>query len=101
MEEFGAVAPERYALSLFVSGASLRSMRAIRAVREICEARLCGNYDLQVVDICQHPERAVEGRIIGAPTLVKSRPLPVKRLIGDMSDRARLAAGLGLAPDPV
>ncbi len=86
----------RYALCLFVTGATPRSASAIRAVREVCEERLSGNYDLEVVDIYLHPQRAKEGQVIGAPTLVKSLPLPVRRIIGDMSDRLRLMAGLGL-----
>jgi circadian clock protein KaiB len=88
--------PTRYALCLFVTGASPRSASAIRAVRDICEERLSGNYDLEVVDIYLHPQRARDGQVIGAPTLVKSLPTPVRRIIGDMSDRLRLTAGLGL-----
>lgn len=99
MTEFATEALGRYALCLFVTGASLRSVRSIRAVREFCETRLPGNYELEVVDIYQHPQRARDGQVIGAPTLLKSQPLPVKRIIGDMTNLNRLATGLGLAPD--
>ncbi|MBY6240873.1 circadian clock KaiB family protein [Methylosinus sp. Sm6] len=86
----------RYVLCLFVTGASPRSVRAIRAVRDICDERLAGRYDLEVVDIYRHPQRAREDQVVGAPTLVKSLPLPVRRIIGDMSNGSRLASGLGL-----
>jgi circadian clock protein KaiB len=86
----------RYVLRLYVTGATDRSSRAISNIRWICEHHLKGRYDLRVVDIYQQPALAKTYEIIAAPTLVKSEPLPPKRLIGDFSDRERLVAGLGL-----
>ena len=85
----------RYVLRLYVTGATDRSSRAITNIRWFCERYLKGRYDLRVVDIYQQPSLAQTHEIIAAPTLVKSEPLPPKRLVGDFSDRERLVAGLG------
>src|ERR1700756_4080997 len=81
---------------LYVSGARDRSSRAIANIRAFCERHLKGRYDLLVVDIYQQPSLALDHQIIAAPTLVKSEPLPPKRLVGDFSDRERLVASLGV-----
>lgn len=86
----------RYVFQLYVTGATDRSSRAIANIRWFCEHYLKGRYDLVVIDIYQQPFLAQTQEIIAAPTLVKSEPLPAKRLIGDFSDRERLAAGLGV-----
>ena len=89
--------PARYMLRLFTSGTTPRSTRALRNLREICETDLEGNYDLEVVDIYQEPGRATESDIIAAPTLIKEEPLPIKRLIGDLSDRPKVLLSLAIA----
>jgi circadian clock protein KaiB len=86
----------RYVLRLYVTGATNRSSRAITNIRWFCERYLKGRYDLVVVDIYQQPSLAQTQEIIAAPTLVKSEPLPTKRLVGDFSDRERLVAGIGV-----
>jgi circadian clock protein KaiB len=86
----------RYVLRLYITGATDRSSRAITNIRWICEHYLKGRYELRVVDIYQQPSLAKTYEIIAAPTLVKSEPLPPKRLVGDFSDRERLVAGLGI-----
>jgi circadian clock protein KaiB len=92
----GATQRVRYVLRLYVTGATDRSSRAITNIRWFCERYLKGRYDLLVVDIYQQPALAQTHEIIAAPTLVKSEPLPSKRLVGDFSDRERLIAGLGI-----
>ncbi len=87
---------ERYVLRLYVAGMTPRSQEAIRSVKEICESRLSGRYDLQVVDIYQQPTLAKGEQIIAAPTLVKKLPVPLRRLIGSMSQREKLLVGLDL-----
>jgi circadian clock protein KaiB len=82
----------RYGLTLFVTGATPRSMRAVANVRDFCERELLGGYDLDVVDLYEAPERAQPANVIVAPTLVRDHPKPVKLLIGDMSDVERLKA---------
>ena len=88
--------PADYVLRLFVTGTGPRSARAIQNIRAICDERLAGRYALEIVDIYQHPEQAKPEQILVAPTLIKRHPLPVRRLIGDLSDIARVLAGLGL-----
>ncbi|MBV9876957.1 MAG: circadian clock KaiB family protein [Verrucomicrobia bacterium] len=96
----GATHRVRYVLRLYVTGATDRSSRAITNIRWFCERYLRGRYDLLVVDIYQQPSLARTHEIIAAPTLVKSEPLPSKRLVGDFSDHERLVAGLGIQKEP-
>jgi circadian clock protein KaiB len=67
-------------------------------LRRVCEQRLSGKYDLEVIDIYQHPTAAKEYQIIAAPTLVKMLPLPLRRIIGDLANEQRILAGLDLIP---
>ncbi len=91
-----AGADEHYSIRLFVTGSTTRSLRAVQNIRAICEAELPGRYDLEVVDIYQHPEFASSEQIVVTPTLVKSLPLPIRRIIGDLSDKGRVLVGLDL-----
>lgn len=86
----------RYVLRLFVSGLTERSTRAVENVRRICESHLNGRYDLEVIDIYQQPELARGEQIVAAPTLIKTLPLPLRRVIGDLSDTERVLVGLDL-----
>jgi circadian clock protein KaiB len=95
-----AHASARYIMRLYVTGSTTHSARAITNIRKICEEHLEGRYDLDVVDIAQHPELAAGEQIIAAPTLVKISPLPVRRFIGDMSRTDRILLGLDLHPAP-
>jgi circadian clock protein KaiB len=85
-----------YVLRLYVTGSSPRCIRAISNIRTICEQHLEGRYDLEVVDISQHPTLAAGEQIIAAPTLIKKLPLPLRRFIGDMSETDRILIGLDL-----
>jgi circadian clock protein KaiB len=87
---------DKFVLRLYVTGMTTRSTRAIRIVRAVCEEHLAGNYDLEIVDVYQQPTRIQEDQVFAIPTLVKSHPFPLRRIIGDMSDRTRLMHGLGL-----
>ncbi len=88
----------RYVLRLYVTGMTPRSTRAIENVRNICERHLHGCYDLEVIDIYQQPTLAKGEQIIAAPTLIKKLPLPLRRVIGDMSSTERVLLGLDLRP---
>jgi circadian clock protein KaiB len=88
--------PEKYVLRLYVTGLTPRSTRAIGTVREVCETHLAGQYDLEIIDVYQQPSRITADQVIAIPTLVKFHPQPQRRIVGDMSDRRRLLAGLGL-----
>ena len=89
---------ERYRLRLYVTGATPRSSLAIENTRRICETYLPARYDLEVIDIYQQPTVAGDEPIFAAQTLVKITPLPLKRLIGDMSNLEKVLHGLGLSP---
>ena len=95
----GSPAGEAYVLKLYVTGMGLRSQRAIASARAICDASLPGRYELEVVDLYVSPEAASPAQIIAAPTLVREKPLPMRRLVGDLSDRTRVRARLGLPAD--
>jgi len=85
-----------YVLRLFVTGMTPRSTRAIRAVRAICQQRLEGRFQLEIVDVYQQPQLIQGEQIVATPTLVKYQPAPLRRIVGDMSDTHRLCYGLGL-----
>lgn len=93
-----ARAGRRYRLRLFITGSSPRSAKAVSVVRALCEEFLTDRYELEVVDIYQQPGAVADDQIIAAPTLLKTSPLPVRRLIGDLSDREKVLVGLNLAP---
>jgi len=87
-----------YELLLYVAGNTPRSTRAIANVRSLCDEYLPKRHTLEVIDIYQQPSRASEDQIIAAPTLLRRKPRPPKRLIGDLSDRARVVVALNLTP---
>jgi circadian clock protein KaiB len=73
-----------------------RSTDAVASIKALCEEHLQGRYDLEVVDIYQHPHLAKDEQIIAVPTLVKHLPAPLRRLIGNLSDIERVLLGLDL-----
>ena len=89
-------AEAKYELTLFVSGASGLSARAIANARQLCELYLTGRYELSVVDLRKDPGAVLSNRVLAAPTLVRSRPLPVRLLVGDLSDTAKVLRALEL-----
>ena len=86
----------QYVLRLFVTGMTPRSTRAIRAVRTLCETRLKDRFELEIVDVYQQPKMIQGEQVVATPTLIKYRPAPLRRIVGDMSDTYRLCHGLGL-----
>lgn len=87
----------RYALTLFITGITPRSLRAVANVRAFCEGELDGSYNLEIVDLYEHPERAQPANVVVSPTLVRSLPHPVRLMFGDMSDKQQLSAVLKVA----
>ncbi len=85
-----------YVFKLYVAGSSSRSARAIMNIRQLCEEYLPGRYRLEVIDAYQQPELLKNKQIIAAPTLVRELPLPLRRFIGDLSNKESLIAGLEL-----
>lgn len=88
---------EPYSFRLYVTGASPGSSRAIAYIKRFCEQFLKGRYLLEVVDVYQQPALAEEERILATPTLVRMSPLPLRRIVGNLSDPQRLQAGLGIS----
>jgi circadian clock protein KaiB len=93
-----SVAPDQYILKLFVSGTSPRSQRAIENLRRLCESEFEGCYELQVIDVIEHPELAEADRILATPTLIKQLPPPLRRVIGDLTNRDKVFLGLNVTP---
>lgn len=89
---------EKLALQLFINGENHVSAAALLVLAAIGKERVAGEFSLEVVDIKADPDRAEEAGIIAIPTLIRSWPLPVTRLIGALTVRSRVLAGLGLAP---
>jgi circadian clock protein KaiB len=85
-------------LRLWVSAAAPLSARAVVNTRAFCEAHMPGRYELEILSIADHVERAARDEVIAAPTLLRVWPLPVRRFIGDMSHPDRLLDGLDLGP---
>ena len=89
-----------YVLRLYVTGMTQRSLEAIASIKAICEEHLAGRYDLEVVDIYKHPALAAGEQIIAAPTLIRQLPAPLRRLVGDLSDKDRVLIGLDVRKPP-
>ena len=96
----GSPAEERYVLRLYVTGMTLRSTAAFASIKALCEEHLRGRYELEVIDIYQHPQLAIDEQIIAVPTLVKLLPAPLRRLVGDLSNQERVLLGLDLRRKP-
>lgn len=93
----GNMAP-KFVLKLFITGRSTRSEQAISTLQHMCEDELGGEYMLEIVDVLEHPEEAEEGRILATPTVVRELPTPIRKVIGDLTDREKILIGLDLEP---
>ena len=91
---------EKVILRLYIAGSSDRSTRAIQNAKEICDEHLAGRFELEVIDIFKHPKLAEDDQIIAVPTLIKKLPAPLRRFIGDLSDRDVVLIGLDLKRKP-
>ena len=89
---------EHYVLRLYVAGNNFRSQSAVENVKKICEEYLKGRYDLEVIDIYQDRTKNPVDLVLAAPTLIKKLPLPLRRVIGDMTRKEKVLVGLDLVP---
>lgn len=87
---------ERWLLRLYVAGQSPKSLVALDNLRTICEEQLKGRYEIEVIDLLENPRLAKDDQILAVPTLVRRLPLPLRRMIGDVSDTERVLVGLDL-----
>ena len=89
----------KYILTLYVTGTSPRTKIAIDNLNRICSQELDGRYELEIVDVLEHPQRAEDERILATPTLIKQLPPPLRRVIGDLSDKNKVLLGLEVRSD--
>lgn len=94
----GAVGTQRFVLRLYIAGYSPRSQKAIENVRTICDRYLADRCELEIVDIYQARATVPEDLVIAAPTLIRRLPLPLRRVIGDMTEKEKVLVGLDLIP---
>jgi circadian clock protein KaiB len=85
-----------YVLRLYISGASSNSIKAVSNIKQICEVHIKNKYILEVIDVHQQQKLAEKEQLIALPMLIRKKPLPERRLIGDMSDTQKVLKGLGL-----
>jgi circadian clock protein KaiB len=90
----------KYQLKLYIAGKTSRSENAIRNLRQICEENLDKKYEIEIIDIIERPQLAEDERILATPTLIKSLPPPLRRLIGDLSETEKVLIGLDILPLP-
>jgi circadian clock protein KaiB len=102
-EEALATDPKReyYHLLLFVSGSTPRSLRSIENIKRLCEESLHDRYSIEVVDAYLQPDRLKPEQILVTPTLIKKLPSPIRRIVGDLSDKERVLIGLDIIPRPI
>jgi circadian clock protein KaiB len=88
----------KYILTLYVTGNSPRTQIAIDNLNRICAEELDGRYELEIIDVLENPQRAEDERILATPTLIKQLPPPLRRVIGDLSDKEKVLLGLEVRP---
>lgn len=88
----------KYHLKLYITGKTPRSEAALRNLKEICEKELSGDYEITVVDVLENPQLAEQEKILATPTLIKELPPPLRRIIGDLTDREKALIGLDIIP---
>ncbi|HSU96636.1 MAG TPA: circadian clock protein KaiB [Gemmatimonadaceae bacterium] len=89
----------RYVLKLYVTGKTPNTERAINNLRRICAEELQGQYEMQIIDVLENPQMAEDDKILATPTLIKRLPPPLRRVIGDLSDKHKVLLGLEVLPD--
>jgi circadian clock protein KaiB len=87
-----------YELRLYVAGQTPKSIAALDNLKKICEERLKGMYHIEVIDLLKNPQLARGDQILAVPTLVRKLPTPIKKIIGDLSNKEKVLVGLDLRP---
>jgi circadian clock protein KaiB len=91
-------ASEVFRLRLYVAGQTPNATRALGRLKRLCEEHLAGRYEIEVIDLLEHPDLATGDQIVAVPTLVRRLPPPIKKIIGNLSDTERVLVGLDLRP---
>jgi len=89
---------EKWDLRLYVAGQTPRSVAAFANLKRLCEEHLAGRYNIEVIDLIQHPQLAAGDQILAIPTLVRKLPQPIRKIVGDLRDTNRALVGLQLRP---
>jgi circadian clock protein KaiB len=84
-------------LRLYVAGQTPRSIAALANLKQVCEERVPGKYEIDVIDLLKKPQLASGDQILAVPTLVRSLPQPIRKIIGDLSNKEKLLIGLDIA----
>ncbi|MDA2923648.1 circadian clock protein KaiB [Acidobacteria bacterium AH-259-L09] len=85
-------------LKLYITGLTSKSERAIATLKRLCEEEWGGQYEMVVIDVLEHPQLAEDEKILATPTLIKALPLPIRQIVGDLSDGEKVLLGLDLHP---
>jgi len=97
-ENLVATEKDKWILRLYVAGKTPKALTAFTNLKKICEEQLNGKYSIEVIDLLINPQLGVEDQILALPTLVRKLPVPVRKIIGDLSDTERVLVGLDLLP---
>lgn len=89
---------EDWILKLYIAGMTPRSFRALENLKKICEENVPGHYYIEVIDLLKNPQLAEGDQILAVPTLVRKLPAPVRKIIGDLSDKEKVLVGLNIIP---
>jgi circadian clock protein KaiB len=91
-------ATERWELRLYVAGKTEKSVTALNNLKQYCEEHLKGQYKIEVIDLMMKPQLAEGDQILAVPTLVRKMPEPIRKIIGDLSDKEKVLVGLNIIP---
>ncbi|MBE9203246.1 circadian clock KaiB family protein [Synechocystis salina LEGE 06099] len=97
-DSLGNQNPKSWKLCLYIAGKTPKSLTAFANLKKICEEYLNGQYQIEIIDLTQHPELAIEDSILALPTLVRKLPEPIKKIIGDLSNTEKVLVGLQIFP---
>jgi len=99
MNENRCSGEKSWRLRLYVAGTTPKSLEALANLKKICEEYLEGKYSIEIVDLAENPRLARDDQIVALPTLVRKLPPPLKKIIGDLSDREKVLVGLNIIPE--
>ncbi len=89
---------KKYLLKLYVTGNAPKAEQVIANVRRICDGEFCDQYELKIIDVLRQQQLAEDEKILATPTLIREKPHPARRIIGDLDDKEKVLLGLGLKP---
>lgn len=90
------VSPKQWQLRLYVAGQTPKSLAAFANLKRICDEYLEGEFEIEVIDLLENPRLAKDDQIVAIPTLVRKLPVPIRKIVGDLSDTERTLVGLQL-----